>query len=100
MIFFCCITGGVCIDIERRCDNINDCPDKSDEAGCSRVAMKNNYQKFIVPPPPVTQEAIEIDVKIGMDLSQIMDIRYLELFSWKTTSHKDHLTFIRLSTYL
>ena len=29
--------GGVCIDMLSRCDNINDCADKSDEADCSRV---------------------------------------------------------------
>ena len=29
--------GGVCIDMMSRCDNINDCADKSDEADCSRV---------------------------------------------------------------
>ena len=42
--------GGVCIDLMARCDNINDCEDRSDEAGCSRVSIDPTYQKFIVPP--------------------------------------------------
>ena len=40
---------GVCIDILARCDNINDCRDKSDEANCARIKMDPTYQKFIVP---------------------------------------------------
>ena len=34
--------GGVCIDMMSRCDNINDCADKSDEADCSRVREYQN----------------------------------------------------------
>ena len=30
-----------------RCDNINDCADKSDEADCSRVSIWHNYYRFI-----------------------------------------------------
>ena len=41
---------GVCIDMSGRCDNLNHCRDKSDEADCARVKMEETYQKFIVPP--------------------------------------------------
>ena len=57
-----------------RCDNINDCVDKSDEADCSRVAIEKNYQKFIVPPPIKGKDSVE--VKVNIDVSQLMDIRY------------------------
>lgn len=58
-----------------RCDNRNDCPDKSDEANCSRVESEKNYQKFIVPPPKSGKDQIEVDVSIN--ITQIMDIRCL-----------------------
>ena len=65
--------GGVCISMTARCDNINDCADKSDEADCSRVAMDPTYQRFIVPPPTPATNTTE--VRVGLALSQIMDIR-------------------------
>ena len=64
---------GVCIDILSRCDNINDCRDKSDEANCARVKMNPTYQKFIVPPPHETNTETT-EVKVGMHLETIMDI--------------------------
>ena len=68
---------GVCIDILARCDNINDCKDKSDEANCARVKINPTYQKFIVPPPHVVgSEATEVTV--GMNLETIMDINEVE----------------------
>ena len=65
-------TDGVCIDIASRCDNINDCYDKSDETNCKRVKTDKTYQKFIVPPPVGEEE--RTDVTVGMDLESIMDI--------------------------
>ena len=65
--------GGVCIDMSSRCDNINDCKDKSDEADCSRVSIDKTYQKFIVPPPVEDQNKTQVNV--GLFLSQIMDIK-------------------------
>ena len=65
---------GICIDINSRCDNINDCDDRSDEADCSRLSEDATYQKFIVPPPYDNEEKLE--VKVSVTLSKIMDIRY------------------------
>ena len=67
-------SGGVCIDMASRCDNINDCDDKSDEADCSRVNIFSTYQKFIVPPP--LEDETKTKVIISLSLSQVMDIRY------------------------
>ena len=61
-----------------RCDNINDCADKSDEADCSRVAADPTYQRFIVPPP--TPGTNNTEVRVGLALSQIMDIRCAQLW--------------------
>ena len=65
---------GACIDIDSRCDNINDCVDRSDEAECSRIKKDPTYQKFIVPPPNEGEEKLE--VKVSISLLKILDIRY------------------------
>ena len=64
---------GVCIDVDSRCDNINDCDDRSDEADCSRLSTDPTYQKFIVPPP--SENVDKTEVRVSLVLSQIMDIR-------------------------
>ena len=68
---------GVCIDILARCDNVNDCKDKSDEANCERVKMNPTYQKFIVPPPHKV-DSDETEVKVGMNLETFMDINEVD----------------------
>ena len=65
--------GGVCISMDSRCDNINDCDDRSDEADCSRVYIDPTYQKFIVPPP--VDGKMKTEVILNLNLTQIMDIR-------------------------
>ena len=67
-------SGGVCIDLMARCDNINDCEDRSDEADCSRVSLEPTYQKFIVPPSSQVTEDNKTEVTISVSLSTIMDI--------------------------
>ena len=68
---------GVCIDIMSRCDNINDCRDKSDEANCERVKMDPKYQKFIVPPPHEAHLA-KTEVKVRMNLETLLDINEVD----------------------
>ena len=68
---------GVCIDILARCDNINTCRDKSDEADCARVKIDPTYQKFIVPPPHSADLALT-EVKVGMNVETIMDINEVD----------------------
>ena len=104
--------GGVCIDMMSRCDNINDCADKSDEADCSRVrktlkvfaylniffkvSIDSTYQKFIVPPPlsPLDKSAINV----SLELSQIMDIRYrIQISSALQVSTVQSLNYLLLT---
>ena len=67
---------GFCIDILARCDNVNDCRDKSDEANCERVRIEQTYQKFIVPPPK--QQLDNTEVIIGVTLETLMDINEVD----------------------
>ena len=69
---------GVCININRRCNNINDCRDKSDEGNCKRVKKKATYQKFIVPPPAAGSGNDKINVKISVDIESIMEINEVD----------------------
>ena len=66
--------GGVCIKMEQRCDNINDCRDRSDEADCTRVSRDSTYQKFIVPPPVSDNDKTEVNISIN--ISKLKDIRF------------------------
>ena len=66
-----------------RCDNINDCSDRSDEAGCSRVSKDSTHQKFIVPPPVGDKDKSEVNV--SLTVSKLMDIRYPEIANYGYT---------------
>jgi hypothetical protein len=48
---FTCRSGD-CIGMEERCDQVLDCPDQSDEVGCSVVILKESYRRSA---PPVLQ---------------------------------------------
>ena len=40
---------GQCIDINKRCDQIEDCMDKSDENDCELLILKQGYKKKVIP---------------------------------------------------
>ena len=45
---------GQCIDINTRCDQINNCRDKSDEQGCKLLQLDNGYNMEVPPFAVVT----------------------------------------------
>ena len=55
-----------CIAIEKRCDNVVNCRDESDEVGCKSLALKQSYNKFAA---PIT------DVSVNISLEDIVSIR-------------------------
>ena len=68
--------------MSRRCNNINDCGDKSDEAHCTRVAIDKGYQKSFVPPPlelnvlaQSLEEQNKADINVSFSISKLMDIK-------------------------
>ena len=65
-----------------RCDNINDCEDKSDEANCTKVAIDKGYQKSFVPPPlelnvsaKSLKEQNKADINVSFSILKLMNIK-------------------------
>ena len=95
---FTCNSGN-CIDLEKRCNQVIDCSDASDEDGCKLILVPNNYRN-VQPPEPInnteplnivtfiTIESIDsidtIDMQVGLTLTINM--------KWKDT----RLTFANL----
>ena len=42
---------GQCVTMEKRCDQVPDCRDESDERGCKLVVLKEGYNRRV---PPIT----------------------------------------------
>ena len=74
---FTCNTGD-CIDIDRRCDEISDCEDESDELNdLCQIAYINTktYVKSNVPLPSGDEvNSMHLNVVVGFTLSEIDDI--------------------------
>ena len=68
---------GTCIPLEHRCANKQDCLDVSDEKQCKIVALdEDKYLKDKTPPP--RQQGEKLDVTLGMDIYNILDIREVQ----------------------
>lgn len=57
---------GTCIDLGQRCDLRVDCPDQSDEASCSLVAVPAGYSTTIPPPPLTAGQPLPIALKLNL----------------------------------
>ena len=56
---FTCDSGN-CIEIDKRCDQIKDCEDRSDEENCNFVRLSKTYSKVIPPEPSNTSKPLDI----------------------------------------
>ena len=63
----------MCVDLDKRCNQIFDCPDRSDEFDCEKVVInKKIYNKGI---PPFRKDS---DVRIGVSV-WLMNVNKIEL---------------------
>ncbi|KAK7085491.1 hypothetical protein SK128_028222 [Halocaridina rubra] len=81
---------GTCIDLAVRCDQREDCPDSSDEIGCSLVDIPSEYLTTM--PPPPTKKNRPMPVKFYIDIvsfsfisiqEQTMGINFRLRLRWK-----------------
>ena len=78
---FTCNSGD-CIDIERRCDEIMDCDDGSDETDCRLIDMPTSYLQAQHPP---TTESGKITIYTHVDITDIHHIDTINMHITLTT---------------
>jgi hypothetical protein len=67
---------GLCVTMEKRCDGVVNCRDKSDEVGCSKVVVDSSYNRLIAPPPLDNQTKAVIGIAITIhSILKIDEIR-------------------------
>ena len=72
-----CVTGqftcadGECVDMSKRCDQMSNCKDKSDEMDCKIVNLEKHYNKKI----PPFDESTKAKINVSIALLSINDIR-------------------------
>ena len=64
---------GLCVPMEKRCDQQQDCEDLSDEGGCSLVHV-NKLQYLKDKPPPSISPSDKVAVLVSVDVTRILNI--------------------------
>ena len=66
---------GQCVSMDKRCDQLPNCRDKSDEKNCRILVLEDGYNKNI---PPITsgkkEEKIPVNVNTSIDIFKLVDI--------------------------
>ena len=92
---------GVCIPIEKRCDFVNDCSDKSDEFYCKPFEISSTYNKYM-PPYSNGNGNKNLDMQIHFDVLSVneflleknkIDISYRISFTWK----EDRICYLNIN---
>ena len=67
---------GLCIDMDKRCDQVSNCEDESDENDCITVVVKDNYNKKIAPFTFDKQlnSIIPVNVNVSIDVIDVLGI--------------------------
>ena len=68
---FSCDTG-VCVDIERRCDQTEDCQDGSDEKNCRIVKLDTD--KYLKDKHPTDGVGDKVSVEVDLEISRVLKI--------------------------
>ena len=66
---------GQCVSMDKRCDQLPNCRDDSDEKGCDILVLKGGYNRNI---PPITSDKkgqkIAVNVNTSIDIFKLVDI--------------------------
>ena len=92
---------GTCVDIKRRCDKKNDCPDASDEKNCTLLITSSSYQSHVAPNTPLDNEKNRIEILISILKilsSEVVENRIKILFSLSMSWYDSRLLFKNLKT--
>ena len=65
---------GQYVNMSKRCDQVRDCRDSSDEAGCQLIVMMKGCNKKIPPLSKEYSEIIPVKVDVKFRLLKVMDI--------------------------
>ena len=79
---------GQCVKMERRCNQLPNCRDKSDERGCKIMLLEPGYNKRVPPIRPASQDddtVIPVTVNVSLTLLKVVSIEEEE--------HSIHLQF-------
>ena len=79
---------GQCISMEKRCNQVPNCRDKSDEMECQLIVLKNGYNKN-VPPISVRSGADDTIVPVAVNIS----ITLMKVVEIEEVDHSIHLQF-------
>ena len=73
---------GQCVAMEKRCDNIVDCRDESDEEECKSFVLKRSYNKFSAPITNVTVDISLEDIVSIKDFDNEIDLKTSITLKW------------------
>ena len=62
---------GQCVSMDKRCNQLPDCRDESDERNCRILVLKDGYNMEV---PPIDSSDPNVDVLVSIDLLRLVDI--------------------------
>ena len=65
---------GQCVSMEKRCDQLSDCRDKSDEENCNILVLEKSYNKNVPPVSLDNGKKEMVNVSVSIDLLTLVDI--------------------------
>ena len=65
---------GQCVSMAKRCDQLPDCDDGSDEEGCRLFILAKGYNKVISPFAKENETIVPVSINVSLKLLQVMGI--------------------------
>ena len=73
---------GQCIKMTRRCDQLPNCRDKSDETGCKLMKLEEGYNKMIPPITSINESTVQVPVHVSVNLQNIVEVEEVRNKIW------------------